>query len=595
MKFLLSFIIVLICSVYPKGLSQILPTQYQSHWENAGMKQVFSATNNILNILDFGADSTGVLSSDTALLNALNTQSSSIKEIYFPEGNYLFNQTIILGANTILKGEGSHKTNLKFALGGTDKHGILIKGNATNIISLITNSVFKGDSVLKIAIPDSFNIGDFIKIEFNDSSLVTDSWGLGTVGQIVEILAKSGNDIKISSLIRLNYNLSDNPRIRKINMIKNVGIECLKILRTDSTIDQTHNILFEFVENAFVKGIVSEKSNFAHIALLNSTNIEIKGSCFYDAFGFGEGGKAAGILCGNTSNECLIENNVFDHLRHSMLLQTGANANVFAYNYSIHPFWNQSPLPSNAAGDIVLHGNYPYANLFEGNIVQNIVIDNAHGRNGPYNCFFRNRSELYGIIMNNNPATDSIAFVGNEITNPNSPFGNYILFGAGHFQYGNNLNNVIKPNGTNNLIDTSYYLNNYPSFMTGYSLPSIGTPNLLNSKTIPSKERYLAGVLTTCGGLLPNPPVGFKTPDISPSKYCVFPNPSSGIIYISGKFNNRSQLNMKIWNELGQLVFEKSILPECGIFLNYLPDGMYIIGLTAQNGTIEFLKMILKK
>jgi hypothetical protein len=57
---------------------------------------------------------------------------------------------------------------------------------------------------------------------------------------------------------------------------------------------------------------------------------------------------------------------------------------------------------------MVLHGNYPFANLFEGNINQNTVIDNSHGKNGPYNTFFRNRSELWGVVMNNSPATDSV-------------------------------------------------------------------------------------------------------------------------------------------------------------------------------------------
>ena len=65
------------------------------------------------------------------------------------------------------------------------------------------------------------------------------------------------------------------------------------------------------------------------------------------------------------------------------------------------PFWTGTVLPSDAAGDLVLHGNYPYANLFEGNILQNLVVDDSHGLNGPYNTFFRNRADNYGIVMSN--------------------------------------------------------------------------------------------------------------------------------------------------------------------------------------------------
>ena len=88
-----------------------------------------------------------------------------------------------------------------------------------------------------------------------------------------------------------------------------------------------------------------------------------------------------------TTNECLVEDNIFNHLRHSMILQAGANGNIFSYNYSYDPYWTGVFFPANSAGEIVLHGNWPYANLFEGNDVGNIVIDNSHDANGPHNTF----------------------------------------------------------------------------------------------------------------------------------------------------------------------------------------------------------------
>lgn len=98
-----------------------------------------------------------------------------------------------------------------------------------------------------------------------------------------------------------------------------------------------------------------------------------------------------------TSNECLVQNNVFDYLRHAMILQAGANANVFAYNYSFNPFWTSTP--SNSAGDMVLHGNYPYLNLFEQNQGENIIIDNSHGPNGPFNTFLEIAHPLMGSFL----------------------------------------------------------------------------------------------------------------------------------------------------------------------------------------------------
>jgi hypothetical protein len=127
--------------------------------------------------------------------------------------------------------------------------------------------------------------------------------------------------------------------------------------------------------------------------------------------------------------------------------------------------------------------------LFEHNIVQNIVVDNSHGINGPYNLFFRNRAENAGIYMNNS-CGDSTAFMGNEVTRSRSLFyGLYTLTGNGNYQYGNNVLGVNQPSGTQQLPDSSYYLSAKPSFMTGI-WPSIGYPNTINTGTISAYGRY---------------------------------------------------------------------------------------------------------
>ena len=89
-----------------------------------------------------------------------------------------------------------------------------------------------------------------------------------------------------------------------------------------------------------IQGIESDKCNFAHIDAEYSSNLSISKNYFHDAHNYGSGGKAYGVILHFTSNECKIEDNIFNHLRHSMIVQAGANGNVFStYNYSIDPFW----------------------------------------------------------------------------------------------------------------------------------------------------------------------------------------------------------------------------------------------------------------
>jgi hypothetical protein len=154
-------------------------------------------------------------------------------------------------------------------------------------------------------------------------------------------------------------------------------------------------------------------------------------------------------------------------------------------------------------GDISLHGHYAFANLFEGNIVQNIIIDHAWGPSGPYNTFFRNRAENYGIIFTNGDPTftDSQHIIGNDVIYNGLFFvgGPYDITGTGHIEHGNNIDGTIEPPGTDTLTDTSYYLTAEPQFWNiDDTWPSLGIPNLLGAGTNPARERYLDQDYTVC-------------------------------------------------------------------------------------------------
>ena len=116
----------------------------------------------------------------------------------------------------------------------------------------------------------------------------------------------------------------------------------MKIIREDVSSSQTSNIKFSRAGNCWVSGIESDKCNFAHIDAEYSSNLSISKSYFHDAHSYGSGGKAYGVMLHFTTNECFVEDNIFEHLRHSMILQAGANGNIFAYNYSLDPFLDRN-------------------------------------------------------------------------------------------------------------------------------------------------------------------------------------------------------------------------------------------------------------
>lgn len=473
---------------------QVLPASRSSDWTLAGLTDVAAEGIIKVDVTDFGADPSGSISASDAVSAAMASLNDGPGVIYFPEGTYLLDQAIILADSVVLRGEGADHTVLEFDLGGSGDL-IQIIGNWGGNPDTLVSSADMGDIEIEMTDASHWQVGDMARLHKDDNDLVHDSWAFYSVAQIVRIVDINGNVLTLDQPLRTDFPLSRYSALRKIHGKERVGIECLKIKRLDATTSQSKNIHFRYATECWVRGVESDQCNFGHVVIDASSHVEVTGSAFHHAFDYGGGGKAYGVVLHGSASLCLVENNIFYHLRHSMLLQSGANGNVLSFNYSTDPFWTS--FPNNSAGDLVCHGNYPFSNLFEHNIIQNIIIDNSHGANGPFNTFLRNRAELYGLVMTatNSPSQN---YLGNEITGTGFGQGNYTLQGADHFEYGNSDNGTIIPAGTTALSDTSYFYETAPDFISS-NLPIIGTPVPFNSNSIPARDRFLAGTgLTTC-------------------------------------------------------------------------------------------------
>jgi hypothetical protein len=271
-----------------------------------------------------------------------------------------------------------------------------------------------------------------------------------------------------------------------------------------------------------------------------------------------------------------------------MILQAGANGNVFCYNYSRDPYWTGSIfLPSNSAGDMVLHGNYPYSNLFEQNDGQNMVIDNSHGANGPHNTYFRNRGSLYGIFFSDNTSPNQ-NLVGNEITNTSSPMSavNYSIQGTGHFLFGNNNKGTISPTGSNDLPDSSYCFAAKPTLIPLSHYASIGQPNALNSGSIPATYYYQQGDLfaNACGyasDLSVDAALEFEV--------SIYPNPvlSGSNIQVEGDIKT-----IQLVNAIGDILKEWSDVGVSKKLTMDVAPGLYSLRIISLSNTLECKKLI---
>jgi len=583
------FLVLFSLFVHAVGFSQGIANDRLTRWDYCGVRD--SSTQNFTSYTaaQIGLVNDGITDNSPLWQNFLSTLGNSGTTLLLDSGYYLFQSTLNIPSHFVLQGQSAANTHLIFDLNNSG-NAIQCYGSVLPTPYPLLASATAFESHIRVANAADFAANDYIKISLNDSSLVTSAWAYGSVGQLARIASVSGDTLFLQSELRFDFPLNLNPKIQKILPKENIGLSCLSIQRMDNTApQQTSSISFYCAANCWIQGIESTNCTFAHVQAATSTNLSITHSYFHHAFEYGDGGRGYGIDLEFSTGECLVVNNVFEHLRHSMLVQAGANGNSFVYNYSTDPFWqNTSPfIPSNSAGEIVLHGNYVFRNLFEMNSVGNIVIDNSHGANGPYNTLLRNRASLFGIFFSDT-SSPSQNLIGNEIPNTTFPYNtvNYTVLGNDQFEFGNNNKGIITPTGTENVIDQSYLYSVPPSFLPSGSYACMGSPNAMGTGTIPGEERFELGAPLggTCGIELPSAIV-----EQGAVKLVAFPNPTTNEVIIR---SSHVISTIRIENLQGQTVQVVPIFAKQGrINLSAYPSGIYY-AVTVTDLGIQTLKLV---
>jgi len=371
------------------------------------INQASSPNSNELTIIKFSANKTYTFNSTITL----NAQDSNI--VFQGEGN-----------STVLSFNGIYKTNPSFE----------IIGSSTNISSNLVNPINKKSFELEFMNSTELNdykTGDWIHF-YERNYPVKDKTSYSTVvGQITQITGKSSTRLNILNEAARKYDKNaptsgDGLFVRKINPIKNVGFENLLIERKN-TDDGTggSTFVFEYAVNCWIRGVHSQKTSEHHVVVRNSSNLEISGSYFSAAYSYGHGGRGYGINLKSSTSNCLIENNIFNVLRHAIVLEMGANSNVITYNYSHDQFstteyndlWPDLNFEEWSDNDIILHGRYSFSNLIEHNWCERIAADDIHGKHGPFNVFARNMCKdkdgiMHTMTLVNAPLS---SVLGNEL------------------------------------------------------------------------------------------------------------------------------------------------------------------------------------
>lgn len=477
----------------PIASAEIIGPSRRVSWDSAGYPGIIPEVPNTVNVKDYGAVGDGV-TDDYHSLAAAIAASPTPGAIFLAEGTYKIKSRITLIEGKVVRGAGADRTRLEFDLGGAAENCIEIITYRRGEFTAVVSGFRKGSTSVVVSDGSRFKQGDTAEIQQDNDAAVmyTDPewnqpWAQDAVGQFFRVTDVAENTLSIDRPLHIDFQNQLNPRARPNGLIENVGIEDLHIKRLDA--GDGHTILIKNAAKCWVRRIESELTYRAHVAITSSMNVEVRDSYFHHSHDYGGGGHGYGVVCGLHTADCLVENNIFEHLRHAMMVHIGANGNVFAYNYSIEPFQNTGTW---TPCDISVHGHYPFMNLFEGNILQETGIADYWGPAGPGNTLFRNRIESENIDVMDHSHDQNI--VGNELTGGS----NSISIRAevhGTLVHGNNENGKITwdPSIPDHDLPKSYYLFSKPDFFGGIPWPPLGGDKPLGAGTIPAKVRYDSG------------------------------------------------------------------------------------------------------
>lgn len=468
---------------------EIIPDDRRIEWTPGIPGGIPEITGPIFNVVDYGADIMGIEDSHPAIVNAIVAVPSSGGVVYFPPGTYRISNIITIEKNNVvLRGAGRSSRLLSEA--SNDCFSVVTYQRGT--WQTLAADAIKGSLTVDVPDGSKFTVGKFAEIEqSNDSALMyTDpdwivDWGEQSVGQLLEVEKVEGNTLTFTLPLNYTFTSALEVQIRPQGLITGVGFEDLYL---EKMVASGSNILFKNTAYCWVKNVESYHTRRLHVDHNTTLGNEIRDSYFHRSFSYGGGGSGYGVGCGIHVSNTLVENNIFDSLRHAMIIQVGANGNVYGYNYSSNPVQGDGETNLNVGWDppdISNHGHYAYMNLFEANEVVEIGIGDYWGPAGPGNTYFRNRVRGEGIVYHD--ASHKQNNVGNVTTQFKDSGGPALE----KLEHGNVVGGttVWDPDITNQVLPASYYLDEKPAFFGDMNWPLIG-PDADASNILPAQYRF---------------------------------------------------------------------------------------------------------
>jgi hypothetical protein len=348
---------------------------------------------------------------DTTAIQAAITAATTGTYVYIPAGTYKLTARLSWGTDNVsksIRGAGPKETRLvQYGATGVIKvyrttswWPTWANPTPTNTWPTISGTHVKGDSTLELSAVSGISTNNVIAInQINKPGLVT-AQGYGTYGswcgiddngtralvQLVRVLDKTDSTLTLEKPLYWTFEDELDPRVVRVSMVSGMGVEDLAVEQADiGSYDTANNIEFLYCQQSWIKNVESINPRGAHFHIKNSYACTVRDSYLHDAQ-LHSSGRGYGVYLYGFNSDHLIENNIVERCRHSLIFEGGGSGCVFGYNYTKD---NVDETFTWLTGDMDTHGSHPFMNLFEGNVFQKLAHDNTMGSSS-HNTSFRN-------------------------------------------------------------------------------------------------------------------------------------------------------------------------------------------------------------
>ncbi len=369
-----------------------------------------------------GADATAPLRA--ALSEAAARAGGGRCAVVLGAGTWRVTETLELSSGVVLMGAGSARTRLDFAVGAREIPLVRARGAGRPELELSGDDQggALGSAEWSVSATVAAQVAAIVArtgrayvevAQENDPAKFPARWAQAYaargVGQLARVVAVGAASLTLDRPLSEHY-LPGSGFTKHLTVlgpgqvVERAGLMDLALRRGEDAHDSS--VFFDRTVGAFVVRVESLDTGWSHVAVDRSLACVVRESWLHGAHGHGDGGRGYGVNLRSHTTGCRVEDNALDDLRHALIVQLGANQNVYGYNFSTD---SHDELGITKA-DIAVHGHYAHLNLFEGNDVELAHVADWHGPT-PRQVLFRNRARVLGIYVDD--ASERTALIDN--------------------------------------------------------------------------------------------------------------------------------------------------------------------------------------